>query len=93
MAGPPNLGRHRAFYLYEQSAAEAHLARQLALRLRQARRAAGLPRAALATGLGVDPALLVGIENGYGSPAAAQAVVAAAEAFCCNCGPAKDRRR
>jgi hypothetical protein len=79
MADLPNLGQHRDSLLYVQSPAEACLVRQLSARLRRARQAAALGRRQLAAVLGVDPALLVAVENGYGSPVLARELVEAAE--------------
>jgi hypothetical protein len=78
-AGLPDLGRHRALFLYAQSPAEARLVRQLSDRLRQARLAGGCGRQQFAAALGVELALLVAVENGYGCPALARQLVDAAE--------------
>ncbi|MCC6190940.1 MAG: hypothetical protein IT318_18115 [Anaerolineales bacterium] len=90
LAGLPLRGRHRALYLYEQSAGEARLVRQFALRLRAARTAARLTRQQLATNLGVELAVVAAVENGFGSAAIAGPLVEAATALSARLAEARD---
>jgi DNA-binding XRE family transcriptional regulator len=82
------LGSIRPFLLHEQTELQAGQMRRFSAQIRQTRRRFGYSRSRLAAALGVDLAVVVALENGYGNPDAARSILS--RALRLSAGPADE---